>query len=44
MSRLTDKINERYNIVEILLDDKIYEIIRMNLKRINDYEKSLRKM
>ncbi len=40
----TDKINERYNIVEILLDDKIYEIIRMNLKRINDYEKSLRKM
>jgi len=40
----TDKINERYNIVEILLDDKIYEMIRMNLKRINDYEKSLRKM
>ena len=40
----TDKINERYNIVEILLDDKIYDDIRMNLKRINDYEKSLRKM
>jgi len=40
----TNTINERYDIVELLFPNNYYEQIRMNLKRINDFEKSLRKM
>jgi len=40
----SSKINERYEIIDILLQNKLYDGIRLNLKRINDYEKSLRKM
>ena len=37
-------INERYEIIDLLFPNNYYEKIRMNLKRVNDFEKSLRKM
>ena len=40
----TEIINKRYDKVELLLSEKIYEEIRNNLRRLNDYERSLRKM
>ena len=38
------EINNRYDIVQLLITDKNYEKVRNQFCRINDFEKSLRKM
>ena len=38
------EINNRYDIVDLLIKDKNYEKVRTHFCRINDFEKSLRKM
>ena len=38
------EINNRYDIVDLLIKDSNYEKIRTQFSRINDFEKSLRKM
>ena len=40
----TDIINNRYDIVEILINEELYDKIKLNFNRINDYEKSIRNM
>ena len=39
-----EEIKNRYDIVQLLITDKNYEKVRNQFCRINDFEKSLRKM